>query len=159
MAYLELIFVTKITLSAEPNSGSCLDNPKFRHFRILANFFLFSVALLSADIITDILAAYDFYKRGHTYWSLFTTLPIFSPFFAKLVMASASLARCFEVKFEEKIFWKMRRLKSVEFSRQRFSIWRFELKTLFWHFPMLQPVRFQFKISIKLFLIKCVCKL
>ena len=145
MAYLELIFVTKITLSAEPNSGSCLDNPKFRHFRILANFFLFSVALLSADIIT--------------YWSLLTTLPIFSPFFAKLVMASASLARCFEVKFEEKIFWKMRRLKSVEFSRQRFSIWRFELKTLFWHFPMLQPVRFQFKISIKLFLIKSVCKL
>ena len=38
------------------------DHPKFKHFTLLMIFFVFNVALVSADIVTDIFTAIEFYQ-------------------------------------------------------------------------------------------------
>ena len=105
-------------------------HPKFKHFLILLKFFIFSDALLTADIVTDILSALDFFQRAQYYWGLFTLLPFLAPFAVECSITTLSLSRC---------------LKKVgnclELDTARFSIWQNDLWKLLWHFPLFQPIR------------------
>ena len=105
-------------------------HPKFKHFLILLKFFTFSVALLTADIITDILSALDFFQRGHVYWGLFTMLPIIAPFIVQCIITLLNLPRCFKIVG-----------KCLELDEARFSIWQNDVWKLLWHFPLFQPIR------------------
>ena len=121
-----------------------LGHPKVRHFLILVKFFTFSVALLTADIVTDIQSALDFYQRGHFYWGLFTLLPVFAPFFVRCTIAMMRLRRCF----------KLGRHLCLELYAARFSVWKNDLWQLLWHFPLIQPFRSD-NLSEMLSVIKC----
>jgi len=102
---------------------------------MLFKFFTFSIALLTADIFSDIFTANDFFSRGHFYWGIFTIVPIFAPFFARVVLVIANLTRCWKRDTENNY--------SFTFSKERFAIWKNDLIQLFWHFPLLQPVRLE----------------
>ena len=62
---------------------------------MLLLFFITSVVILFMDIITDILAAIEFFSRGDKYWGISTLIPIFAPFVAKVAVTLVGLARCF----------------------------------------------------------------
>jgi hypothetical protein len=70
----------------------------FEHIKMLMVFFVFQVALLFADIVTDILSALEFFSRGHNYWGVFTLVPIFAPFLAKVFITFANFNRCLNVQ-------------------------------------------------------------
>jgi hypothetical protein len=98
---------------------------------LLLKFFVFSVALIFADVVTDIITASEFFALGHKYWGFFTIVPIFAPFVVKAVVTISNLVRCFKL---ERIF--------LELNRNRFAVWiNNDLWQLFWHFPLLQPIR------------------
>ncbi len=105
-----------------------LGHPKAQHAVLLLMFLTFSVILLSADIGTDFLAANEFFQKGHFYWGVFTLLPIFAPFLCRLFISLVRLAGCFEIK--------------IKINAIRFSLWINDLAELFWHFPLLQPIRY-----------------
>ena len=106
-------------------------NPIMKHFLVLLQFFLFGVILLFADIVTDIITAVDFYLNGQTYWCLFTTLPIFAPLLARIILSFVSFCRCF--KFDK---------NKLQKNPARFNLWCQDLGKIIWHFPLLQPLRY-----------------
>ena len=93
-------------------------HPKTKHFGLVAQFLVFSVVLVTADITTDILTAKDFFLSGDTNWALFTLLPVLAPFAARIVLSINNYFRT----------WK-----SFQFSE--------ELSQIFWHFPLFHPIR------------------
>ena len=117
------------------------NNPVFKHCQLVIVFFIFSVALLSADIVTDIVSAVDFFKRGHTYWGLFTLVPIFAPFAVRSVITLIGFCQCFEYKkidvTPEIHFY----LPKINMRKNKYIELLSELKQLPWHFPMFQPIR------------------
>jgi hypothetical protein len=98
----------------------------------VAKLFTLSVVILAADIVTDFLTAIEFFQKGHFYWGLFTLVPIFAPFVAKIVFSFWTFAQCF------------RRLTNwiPQMDLARFSFWKKDLQKLIWYFPMLQPLRY-----------------
>ena len=81
------------------------DNQKSRkrailnHVKMLTVFFILHVALLSADIFTDVLSAHEFFERGDHFWGIFTLIPVFAPFIARVIIIVENLRRCFVVEF------------------------------------------------------------
>jgi len=105
------------------------NNPVFKHCQLVIFFLVFSVGLLAADIVTDIISAIAFFKRRDTYWGLFTLVPIFAPFAVRSVITLIGLCRCYEY------------LPKINMKKEKYDEWLSELKELHWHFPMLQPIR------------------
>ncbi len=105
-------------------------HPKFKHFLLLAKIFTLSIILLTADIVTDFLTAIEFFQNCHFYWGLFTLVPIFAPFLAKIVFSFWTFAQCFE-----------RTSEGLQLDSARFSFWKKDLWKLIWQFPMLQILR------------------
>ncbi len=117
---------------------AALGHPKFQHFLLLLKFFAFSVALIFADVVTDIITASEFIALGHKYWGFFTIVPIFAPFVVKAVITLSNLVRCFKL---EKYCLKL--------NKTRFAVWiNNDVWQLLWHFPLLQPIRY-YILSIK----------
>ncbi len=132
-----------IISDAETKKISCWQNPKFQHFCFLFKFFLFSVVLITADIVSDIDTALEFLGRGDLYWGLFTMLPIFAPFFAKVVIAIANFRKCIQIE----------NFRSFKIIKNRFNVWKHDLIPVVWDFPLLQPVRYYskyFKFNVRL---------
>ncbi len=75
----------------------CFNHPMFQHIKMLMVFFISQVALLFADIVTDVLSAFEFFSRGHNYWGMFTLVPIFAPFGAKVFMTFVNFSRCLKI--------------------------------------------------------------
>ena len=113
----------------------------FKHFQLLIVFFSCSVVLLSADIITDIVSAEDFFRRGDTYWGVFTLVPIFAPFFVRSIMSLIGFCRCCEFKKIEVTSKLHYYLPTTSKKNNKYDEWLSELKQLHWHFPMFQPIR------------------
>ncbi len=105
--------------------------PKFQHLKLFALFVIFSVILLSADIVTDIIAAVEFFQRGDTYWFYFTLIPVFAPLGVRVIMMFYSFCRCLEFRSEK-----------VKLNRTKLANCFRELRQLHWHIPLLQPIRF-----------------
>jgi hypothetical protein len=117
------------------------NNPVFKHCQLVTVFLVFNVGLLLADIITDIVSADDFFRRGDTYWGLFTLIPIFAPFAVRLVITLIGFCRCLEPK---KIVLSTKMnfyLPTTSKKKNKYNEWLYELKELFWHFPIFQPIR------------------
>ena len=113
----------------------------FKHFRLVFLFFISSVVLLSADIVTDIVSAIDFFRRGDTYWGLFTLVPIFAPFAVRSVITLINICQCFKYK-KMKVTLKIHLYLPTTFKKNnKYDEWLSELKQLNWHFPMIQPIR------------------
>jgi hypothetical protein len=111
---------------------AALGHPKFQHFVLLLKFFVFSVALIFADVVTDIITASEFFALGHKYWGFFTIVPIFAPFVVKAVITISNLVQCLKL---EQCF--------LELNRFRFAVWiNNDLWQLLWHFPLLQPIKY-----------------
>ncbi len=106
-------------------------SPKLQHAKLLLVFLTFSVVLLSTDIITDFIAAEEFFRRGDTYWGSFTLIPVFAPLVVRLIMLGYSFYRCLEIRSEKE---KLNKIKLAQCIR--------ELQQLHWHIPLLQPIRF-----------------
>ncbi len=117
---------------AETKKISCWQNPKFKHCRCLLFFFVFSVVLITADIASDIDTAVEFLGRGDLYWGLFTLLPIFAPFFAKVVIAMANFRKCIQIE----------NFRSIKIVKNCFNVWKHDVIPVIWDFPLLQPVRY-----------------
>ncbi len=115
-----------------------LSPSRLKHCQLLIVFFIFSVGLLSADIITDIMAAAEFFKRGDTNWGWFTLIPIFAPFLVRLMMNFIRFCRCFELKKTPAFYFY---LPTTSKKKNKYHEWKSELKLLKWHFPMFQPIR------------------
>ncbi len=114
---------------------------RFKHCQLLIVFFSCSVVLLSADIITDIVSAEDFFRRGDTYWGVFTLVPIFAPFAVRSVMSLIGFCRCFEynkIDVTREIHFYLPKINKKKY---KYDQWLSELKLLHWHFPMFQPIR------------------
>ncbi len=117
------------------------NNPVFKHCQLVTVFLVFSVGLLSADIITDIVSADDFFRRGDTYWGVFTLVPIFAPFAVRSIITLINICRCFEFK-KISVTLKMHfYLPTTSKKNNKYDEWLSELKQLHWHFPMIQPIR------------------
>jgi len=108
-----------------------LAHPKFKHFLLLLKICFFSVAVLTADIVTDLLAAKEFFENGHYHWGLLTLVLISAPFAARVVISFLALVKCFK---RESKFW-------LQLDSARFSFWKNDLWKLVWYFPILQPIR------------------
>jgi len=94
--------VLKLLMPIDQDSNpSCLkrikNHPMVQHIKMLTTFFVFQVALLGADIVTDIMSALEFFDRGHNYWGVFTLVPIFAPFGAKVFITFANFSRCLKL--------------------------------------------------------------
>ncbi len=115
------------------------NNPVFKHCQLLIVFFILSICLLTADIVTDFVSAVQFYKQGDTYWGLFTLIPIFAPFVVQSSIILKGLCQCYK-------FQKIQLALSIYFywptrKNMKYNHWKSELKQLHWHFPMFQPIR------------------
>ena len=124
--------------------GKIWNHAKFQHFQMLLKFFIFSIALLTADIVTDIFTAEDFFSKDHIYWGTFTLIPIFAPFIARVFLVIANLARCWKILYIKVEGLNIQRPSIGSFSAARFSVWKHELWQLLWHFPLLQPIRYYY---------------
>jgi hypothetical protein len=105
------------------------NNPVFKHCQLVIFFLVFSVGLLAADIITDIISAIDFFKHGEPYWGSFTLIPIVAPFAVRSVITFIGFCRFIEY------------LPKINKKKNKYDEWLYELKQLHWHLPMLQPIR------------------
>ncbi len=111
------------------------------HIQHVVIFFICSILLLSADIITDIISAEDFFKQGDTNWGLSTLIPVFAPFGLQFIRAVFSYCRCYEYKKVEltpKLYFY---LPTTTEKDLKLAQWKSELKMLHWHIPLLQPIR------------------
>jgi hypothetical protein len=116
------------------------NNPVFKHCQLFIGFFIFSVGLLFADIITDFNAAFEFFQRGDKYWGCFTLIPIFAPFLVRFMMTFITYCQCFKYKKREVLrmhFYS----PTLSKKKSKYDEWKSELKLLHWHFPMFQPIR------------------
>jgi hypothetical protein len=105
--------------------------PKRQHYKLLLIFLIFSVGLLFADIITDCIAADEFFQRGDTYWGSFTLIPVFAPLLVRVIMLGVSFFRCLQF-----------RSKKEKLNKLKLALWIQEAQQLPWHIPLLQPIRF-----------------
>ena len=112
------------------------------HAYLLAKFFLFSVALITADIVSDIITAEEFFRRKDFYWGVFTLVPIFMPFVASCINALINLCQCINLTYSIARSSSLRRMPTgFHLNQAKFSRWKNDLPCVFWDFPMLQPVR------------------
>jgi hypothetical protein len=120
-------------------SGCCCCT--FQRFKILAIPLVFSVGLVAADIFSDIATAQRLVSRGNIYWGLLTGILIIAPFLARLVLYLVSLSRCFKVAWSEQKFFGIRKILKIKKIPARLTFWRQELKQIWWHIPLLLPLR------------------
>jgi hypothetical protein len=131
-------------------SGCCT----IQRFKILATPFFFSVFLVAADIISDIVTAAKLYSRGHVYWSLLTGLLTLAPFLGRLVLYLDNLSRCYKVTWREHKYFGKKQIPKIETIDARLTFWWQELKQFWWHIPWFLPLRCVFSyyiISIQMF--------
>jgi hypothetical protein len=113
-----------------------------QRFQLLFSAFLFSVVLITADIVTDISTSIEFLSRGHYYWGVFTLIPVFLPLFAKQILNLVNFSRCFEIEYYKSKCLGVSKLKKVSVVPARLAFCLQELKQLVWHIPMFQPLRY-----------------
>jgi hypothetical protein len=118
-------------------SGCCT----FQRVKILAIPLFFSVALVAADIISDIVTAERLVSRGHLWWGWLTGLLTFAPFFGKLVLYLVNLPRCYTVTWEEQKYFGIRKIQKIKKIPARLTFWWQELKQIGWHIPLFLPLR------------------
>lgn len=96
-------------------------------------FLLTNFILKTADVVSDILAAADFFSRGHFNWGLFTSLIILAPFGARLLLSMFNILECY---FEKNI--------NGEFEKNvpKFQLQIKALPKVILDFPMLQPIKY-----------------
>jgi hypothetical protein len=56
-------------------------------------FFIFNVVLVTSDIVTDFITAFNFFNDGHFYWAICTIVPMFAPFGVRFSVALVELAK------------------------------------------------------------------
>jgi hypothetical protein len=61
-------------------------------------FFIFNVVLITSDIVSDFITAFNFLNDGHFYWAICTILTMFAPFAVRFSVALVELAK---VSFRE----------------------------------------------------------
>ncbi len=117
---------------------------KHNQFLVVAVFFIFSIFLLSLDIITDIYAVDGFYNQGDTWWGTITLILIFLPLIVRVIMTfTIGIYRCYKIELKKWVFTPLCFYVPTATKKNiKFAQWKSELKLLLWHFPMLQPVRF-----------------
>jgi hypothetical protein len=118
-------------------SGCC----NFQRFKILAIPLVFSVALVAADIISDLATSAKLVSRGHFYWGLLTGLLIITPFLARSVLFLVNLSRCYKVTWLEQKYFGIRKIQKIEQIPARLTFWWQELKEIWWHIPLFLPLR------------------
>jgi hypothetical protein len=55
-------------------------------------FFIFNVVLITSDIVSDFITAFNFLNDGHFYWGICTIVPMFAPFGVRFSVAVYELA-------------------------------------------------------------------
>jgi len=96
-----------------------------KHCVQLLIFFTFNVVFLTADIISDVLTAIQFFSNGHVNWGLSTLLPIFAPMTVRILVAIWNLLKvCY---YNKDIPRKEVQIKA--------------LPSLIWHIPFLNPIK------------------
>jgi hypothetical protein len=56
-------------------------------------FFIFNVVLVTSDIVTDFITAFNFFNDGHFYWAICTIVPMFAPFGVRFSVAVYELVK------------------------------------------------------------------
>ncbi len=56
-------------------------------------FLIFNVVLVTSDIVTDFITAFNFFNDGHFYWAICTIVPMFAPFGVRFSLALVELAK------------------------------------------------------------------
>jgi hypothetical protein len=56
-------------------------------------FFIFNVVLVTSDIVTDFITAFNYFNDGHFYWAICTIVPMFAPFAVRCSVAVYELTR------------------------------------------------------------------
>ncbi len=128
--------------SAFSKCKKIFNHPKVQRFQLFFSAFLFNVVLVTADIVTDISTSFEFFWRGHYYWGVFTLVPVFLPFFAKLVLNLVFLSRCLKIEYSNSKCLGISKLKKVSVIPARLAFCLQELKQLIWHIALFQPIRY-----------------
>jgi hypothetical protein len=118
-------------------SGCC----NFQRFKILALPLVFSVALVAADIFSDVVTSAKLVSRGHFYWGLLTGLLTLAPFLATLVLYLVSLSRCFKITWSEQKYFGIRKVKKIKKIPARLTFWWQGITQIVWRIPLLLPLR------------------
>jgi hypothetical protein len=71
----------------------CLNNAQQKHMQQFFMFFIFNVVLVTSDIVTDFITAFNFFNDGHFYWAICTIVPMFAPFAVRFSVALVELAK------------------------------------------------------------------
>ena len=111
-----------------------MDHPVWKHFLIIAKFFIFTCLLSASDIFTDILTAKHFFENNKMYWGICTAVPLFAPFAARVTQSLVQVAMC---------VWVERDGCKITCNKNdvRLKILAQELPNLIWSFPLFQPIR------------------
>jgi hypothetical protein len=118
-------------------SGSCT----FQRVKLLTIPLFFSVALVAADIISDMVTAERLVSRGHLWWGVLTGLLTLAPFFGRLVLYLVNLPRCYKVTWSEQKCLGIKKIQKIKKIPARLTFWWQELKQIGWHIPLFLPLR------------------
>jgi hypothetical protein len=53
------------------------------------------VVLVTSDIVSDFITAFNFFNDGHFYWAICTIVPMFAPFMVRFSVALVELAKVY----------------------------------------------------------------
>jgi hypothetical protein len=112
----------------------------FKRVKILTIPLFFSVALVAADVISDIVTAERLVSRGHLWWGWLTGLFTLAPFLGRLILCLVNLPRCYTVTWSEQKYFGIRKIQIKKMSA-RLTFWWQELKQIWWHIPLFLPLR------------------
>ena len=110
-------------------------HPKWKHFLIVAKFFIFKFALGTMDMVTDVMTARDFFHNGHTNWGVCTMLPVFAPFTTKAILVGIRLVQCYKIRVAFPMSFTITKDESA------LKIQLQQMPKLIMDFPFIQPFR------------------
>jgi len=122
--------------STKEKVSAIFNHPKFQHFNLVLSFFLLKFLLQTADMVTDVVTAVDFFNNGHIYWSICTIGLVFLPFGARIIQVFVQIASCYKISKSSTFpFLKTRK------NEARLRVLSEEMPSLLWTFPLFQPLR------------------
>jgi len=116
-----------------------LKSPKKKHAILVARFFVSKFVLSTMDLVTDVLTAKTFFDNGNASLGLSTIVPIFAPFFARVILACIRVAQCYGIIKDKEM--PLARRFSLKRNETVFKVQIQEMPKLVWDFPLFQPIR------------------
>jgi hypothetical protein len=71
----------------------CLNSAQRQHIQQFIMFFIFNVVLVTSDIVSDFITAFNFFNDRHFYWGICTLVPMFAAFAVRFSVAVFELAK------------------------------------------------------------------